>query len=93
MPPLNSKQIIPVPPPTLPSAMGPECASCMAATASSGFTWKPLMSFRSPSHVSATTGSDHQSSSGIGVPCFSCQSITVSRTTPTLCVFVIITGP
>ena len=26
-------------------------------------------------------------------PCFNCQAITVSRTTPTLWVLVIITGP
>src|SRR5271156_5941625 len=51
------------------------------------------MSFKYPSHVSATTGSDHQSSRGSEVPCFNCQAITESRTTPTLCVFVIITGP
>src|SRR5580704_13126975 len=29
----------------------------------------------------------------MGVPCFNCHAITASRTTPTLCVFVIITGP
>ena len=34
VPPLNSKQIIPVPPPTLPSAIVPPCASCIAASAS-----------------------------------------------------------
>src|ERR1700733_6775139 len=51
------------------------------------------MSFRYPSHVSATTGKDPQSASGKDVPCFSCQAITSSRTTPTLCVLVIITGP
>src|SRR5271156_2685490 len=51
------------------------------------------MSFRSPSHVSATTGSDHQSSSGNEGACCNCQAITLSRTTPTLCVLVIITGP
>src|ERR1700721_3813715 len=51
------------------------------------------MSFKYPSHVSATTGKDHQSDKGNEVPCFSCQAITSSRTTRTLCVFVIITGP
>src|SRR4029077_16565835 len=43
--------------------------------------------------VSATTGSIHQPSTGIGGPCSYCHLITASRTTPTLCVFVIITGP
>src|SRR2546422_4804785 len=49
------------------------------------------MSLSPPSHVSATTGNDHSS------PCMrprrTTHSITASRTTPTECVFVIITGP
>src|SRR5208337_3489675 len=51
------------------------------------------MSFSQPSHVSATTGSDHQSSSGPTLRCATIHWMTASRTTPTLCVFVIITGP
>src|SRR5215469_12422255 len=51
------------------------------------------MSFNQPSQVSATTGSDHQLSSGPGGPCATRQAMTASRTTPTLWVFVIITGP
>ena len=51
------------------------------------------MSFSQPSQVSATTGSDHQSSSGPGLPCATRHWMTASRTTPTLCVLVIITGP
>src|SRR5262249_57090216 len=51
------------------------------------------MSSSQPSQVSATTGSDHQLSSGPAGPCATRQAITASRTTPTLCVLVIITGP
>src|SRR5215475_6592179 len=51
------------------------------------------MSFSQPSHVSATTGNDHQYPLGSGFPCATRQATTASRTTPTLCVFVIITGP
>src|SRR5207302_7902241 len=47
------------------------------------------MSLRPPSHVSATTGSDQSNC----WPLRTCQAITASRTTPTLCVLVIITGP
>src|ERR671925_465507 len=49
------------------------------------------MSFRYPSQVSATTGNDHGYSPP--KPCFTRQAITASRTVPTLCVLVIITGP
>jgi len=38
MPPLNSLQIIPVPPPTFPSSTAPECATSSAWNASSGRT-------------------------------------------------------
>src|SRR5215470_7030366 len=51
------------------------------------------MSFNQPSQVSATTGSDHQYPLGSGFPCATRHCTTASRTTPTLCVFVIITGP
>src|SRR5882724_7353473 len=47
------------------------------------------MSLSDPSHVSATIGSDQSNSN----PLRTSHSITASRTTPTLCVFVIITGP
>ena len=46
IPPLNSWQIIPVPPPTLPSATGPPVAASSAVSRCSGRTWKPLMSLR-----------------------------------------------
>src|SRR6184192_1336500 len=49
------------------------------------------MSLSPPSHVSATTGSDHSSCSRR--PWRSAHSITASRTTPTEWVFVISTGP
>src|SRR4030095_6901887 len=50
------------------------------------------MSFSQPSQVSATTGSDHQSLLSKSWR-FTAQPMTASRTTPTLCVLVIITGP
>src|SRR5579864_6516850 len=84
---------MPVPPPTLPSSTGPPRAVSIAWKASSGCTWNPFTSFRNPSQVSATTGSDHQYSDPLGWPCFTRQAITASRTTPTLWVFVIMTGP
>src|SRR5262245_62670473 len=48
------------------------------------------MSLSVPSHVSATTGSDHGCSVA---PCFSPHAIDASRTTPTLWVLVMKTGP
>src|ERR1700690_2101124 len=51
------------------------------------------MSFSQPSQVSATTGSDHQYSVGSGCPWLTRHCTTASRTTPTLWVLVIITGP
>src|SRR6266545_5671781 len=47
------------------------------------------MSLSDPSHVSATMGSDQSN----WKPLCTSHSMTASRTTPTLCVFVIITGP
>src|SRR5947209_16522563 len=47
------------------------------------------MSLRLPSQVSATMGSDQSNSR----PLCTSHSITASRTTPTECVLVIITGP
>src|SRR5215813_2739096 len=51
------------------------------------------MSLSQPSQVSATTGSDHHESVASGGPCATRQAITASRTTPTLCVLVMSTGP
>src|SRR6476469_4104618 len=48
------------------------------------------MSFRYPSHVSATTGSDHACDA---IPWSTDHLIDASRTTPTLCVLVIRMGP
>ena len=90
VPPLNSKQCMPVPPPTLPSATAPPRAASSAAQRMFGLTWKPLMSLSQPSQVSATTGSDQLSSAWL---CSTCQAMMASRTTPTLCVLVIIIGP
>ena len=56
MPPLNSWQIMPVPPPTQPSVTGPSDASSSAAQTCSDLTCMPLMSLSQPSYVSATTG-------------------------------------
>src|SRR5581483_1983753 len=91
MPPLNPWHTIPVPPPTAPSCgTTPPCAPSSAATTCSAFTWNPLMSLRPPSYVSATTGSHHGWSAFFFA--FS-HWIIASRTTPTLCVLVIATGP
>src|SRR5579863_2311314 len=51
------------------------------------------MSLSQPSQVSATTGSDHHESVASAGPCATRQAISASRTTPTLWVLVIITGP
>src|SRR5215467_13544598 len=51
------------------------------------------MSLSQPSQVSATTANDHQYPVGSGLPCATRHWTTASRTTPTLCVLVIITGP
>src|SRR5215469_1584512 len=51
------------------------------------------MSLSQPSQVSATTGSDHHDSVASAGPCATRQAMTASRTTPTLWVLVIITGP
>src|SRR5262249_40135731 len=81
---------MPVPPPTLPSATAPPRAPSSAANTCSGFTWKPLISFSDPSHVSATTGSDHACDV---CPCSTDHLIDASRTTPTLWVLVMRLGP
>ena len=81
MPPLKPWQIMPVPPPTHPSA-GVTVAASNAARTCSGRTWKPLMSLRKPSQVSPTTGRLHASSPG------GASAISASRTTPTEWVLV-----
>ncbi len=86
IPPLKPWQIIPVPPPTLPSATGPSEADASAASTCSGRTCIPLMSFRRPSQVSPTTGR-LQNSRSSDREAISAE-MSASRTTPTECVFV-----
>ena len=87
IPPLKSWQIMPVPPPTEPSATGPPAAAAYAAFVCSAVTWKPLTSLRVPSQVSATTGRAHASA-----PEATSMSTNASRTTPTLWVLVMPMG-
>ena len=89
IPPLNSWQTIPVPPPTLPSATGPSAAAASAASRCSAVTWKPSMSLSRPSYVSPTTGSDQTRPDGARS---TAAATSASRTTPTLWVLVIATG-
>ena len=56
MPPLKPWQIMPVPPPTSPSATGPPRARACASRTCSAVTCRPSMSLRTPSQVSPTTG-------------------------------------
>ncbi len=49
MPPLKPWQIMPVPPPTLPSATGPEAAASSAANAWAWVTGKLSVSLSQPS--------------------------------------------
>ena len=86
MPPLNSWQIIPVPPPTLPSATAPPAAAPIAASTWNGFTWNPFMSLSAPSYVSPTTGRDQKTDSFPRLR--AAWATSASRTTPTLWVFV-----
>ena len=66
-----------------PSSTAPPLAAASADATCSGLTWKPLMSLRTPSQVSPTTGRLQRPPS----PC--CAAATsASRTTPTECVFV-----
>src|ERR1700732_2960815 len=51
------------------------------------------MSFNQPSQVSATTGRDQSAPVAAAAPCATRHWTTASRTTPTLWVLVIITGP
>ena len=86
IPPLKPWQIIPVPLPTLPSATGPVPALSSAACTCSGRTWKPLMSFSWPSHVSPTTGRLQKTVSSSRRA--TSAAISASRTTPTEWVLV-----
>ena len=91
MPPLNSWQIMPVPPPTAPSATGPPDAEARAWRTWSAVTWKPLMSLSTPSNVSPTTGRAQNEFEGSAS---STDTATrASRTVPTLWVLVMATGP
>ena len=91
IPPLNSWQTIPVPPPTLPSSTGPSDAAAIASSTWSVVTWKPSMSLSRPSHVSPTTGSaQYDVPNGSRRTAF---RMIPSRTIPTQCVFVIPIGP
>ncbi|MNF85292.1 hypothetical protein D3C84_676800 [compost metagenome] len=87
MPPLNSWQIMPLPPPTAPSATGPSTAVSRASATCSRWTWKPLMSLSRPSKVSRTTGMFQYSRPSSGWSLRS-RAIRASRTTPTLWVLV-----
>src|SRR5207249_6850363 len=85
VPPLKPWQIIPVPPPTFPSATSPGAALASASFVCAAVTCCPFASLRNPSYVSPTTGSAHASSSAL-------SAAIASRTTPTLNVFVIPIG-
>ena len=96
IPPLNPWQIIPVPPPTLPSATGPAAAAASASRTCCSVTWWPLMSLSSPSKVSATTGRPKEKSimpDCCPLNCLMFHSPMASRTTPTLLVLVMPMGP
>ena len=82
---------MPVPPPTFPSATGPCPASASAACTCSGRTWKPLMSLSAPSYVSPTVGSAQMPS--LIAWARAAASMSASRTTPTLWVFVMPIAP
>ena len=84
IPALNSWQIMPVPPPTFPSATSADAAPSAESTCAA-VTRCARMSLRKPSYVSPTTGSDQASSSAE-------RAAIASRTTPTLNVFVIPIG-
>ena len=79
IPPLKSWQIIPVPPPTLPSSTGPGAAESSADLASSATSGKEPASLSQPSQVSATTGR----SNGSGYPASTPKATSASRTSPT----------
>ena len=59
MPALKSQVIMPVPPPTLPSATGPLRRCLSASRTCSAFTWRPEMSLSQESSHSPTTGMMH----------------------------------
>src|SRR6185312_2377103 len=86
IPPLKPWQIIPVPPPTFPSGTGPLAVEASADSTCSGRTCMPLMSFRSPSQVSPTTGRLQNSRSSVREAISA--EMSASRTIPTEWVFV-----
>ncbi len=89
MPPLKPWQIMPVPPPTLPSATGPPRAPSSAASACSGFTWKPLMSLSGRPRSRPRPAGPRAAARAASA----CHCRIASRTTPTLWVLVIAIGP
>ena len=68
---------------------GSAAAASSAARACFAVTWNPFTSFRTPSHVSPTTGRLH---GGVPGTLSSDQRIISSCTTPTECVFVMQIG-
>ena len=86
IPPLKPWHCMPVPLPTPPSATEPPDADSSAAWTCSARTCIPLMSFRSPSYVSPTTGRYQRCSPGASF--CTAAVISASRTTPTEWVFV-----
>ena len=86
IPPLKPWHCMPVPLPTPPSATGPPDADSSAAWTCSARTCMPLMSFRSPSYVSPTTGRYQRCSPGASF--CTAAVISASRTTPTEWVLV-----
>ena len=91
IPPLNSWQTIPVPPPTLPSATGPPPRRSSAAAEVLGADVEAVdvveqrrrTSRRRPAATTTSRGSPRRSTEA---------ATSASRTTPTLCVLVIATG-
>ena len=82
-PPLKPWQIMPVPPPTLPSGTGPSVAFAIASATCSGRTCVPNPSLRCPSQVSPTTGRIPPSSSSRDAP-RAAHLTSPSYTAPTL---------
>ena len=91
MPPLKSKQLMPVPAPTQPSATGPAAAPSRAARTCSSRTCMPRRSLRNPSSHSPTTGMTASSMPASGLPSI-IQRTVASYTAPALCEFVSSTG-
>ncbi len=93
MPPLNSLQIIPVPPPTFPSSTGPGVSGveCVPGVFRLYVKTVDVVQITVPG-----LGHDRQGppvALHVGRSALDLPGITASRTTPTLCVLVIIMGP